>query len=87
MILLLGSDAYSPFRLDALRAAIAKLDPSLGPVDIDAKWVYALQTAGESFDIDELKRAESLLCAEGDRFFNGLCLNFYLIFHLVFPFD
>ena len=66
MILLLGSDAYSPFRLDALRAAIAKLDPSLGPVDIDAKWVYALQTAGESFDIDELKRAESLLCAEGD---------------------
>ena len=54
MILLLGSDAYSPFRLDALRAAIAKLDPSLGPVDIDAKWVYALQTNGETFDTDEL---------------------------------
>ena len=66
MILLLGSDAYSPFRLDALRAAIAKLDPSLGPVDIDAKWVYALQTDGETFDTDELKRAESLLNAEGD---------------------
>ena len=66
MILLLGSDAYSPFRLDALRAAIAKLDPSLGPVDIDAKWVYALQTDGEAFDTDELKRAESLLNAEGD---------------------
>ena len=42
MILLLGSNAYSPFRLDALRAAIAKLDPTLGPVEIDAKWVYAL---------------------------------------------
>ena len=66
MILLLGSDAYSPFRLDALRAAIAKLDPSLGHVDIDAKWVYALQTDGDSFDSDELKLAESLLCAEGD---------------------
>ena len=66
MILLLGSDAYSPFRLDALRAAIAKLAPSLGPVDIDAKWVYALQTNGESFDSEELKRAESLLNAEGD---------------------
>ena len=29
MILLLGSDAYSPFRMDALKDAIAKLDPSL----------------------------------------------------------
>ena len=66
MILLLGSDAYSPFRLDALRAAIAKLDPTLGPVEIDAKWVYALQTAGDAFDSDELKRAESLLNAEGN---------------------
>ena len=66
MILLLGSNAYSPFRLDALRAAIAKLDPTLGPVEIDAKWVYALQTKGDSFDSDELRRAESLLNAEGD---------------------
>ena len=66
MILLLGSDAYSPFRLDALRAAIARLDPSLGPVDIDAKWVYALQTDGDSFDTDELQRAKSLLNADGD---------------------
>ena len=66
MILLLGSNAYSPFRLDALRAAIAKLDPTLGPVEIDAKWVYALQTKGDSFDSDELRLAESLLNAEGD---------------------
>ena len=66
MILLLGSNAYSPFRLDALRAAIAKLDPTLGPVEIDAKWVYALQTKGDSFDSDELRRAESLLNAEGE---------------------
>ena len=65
MILLLGSDAYSPFRMDALKDAIAKLDPSLGPVNIDAKWVYAIQTNGESFDPEELKRAATLLNAEG----------------------
>ena len=34
MILLIGSDAYSPFRLDAIKDAIAKLDPTLGPVEI-----------------------------------------------------
>ena len=68
MILLLGSDAYSPFRLDAIRAAIAKLDPTLGPVEIDAKWVYALQTAGDAFDSDELKRAEVLgITSEEDK--------------------
>ena len=66
MILLLGSDAYSPFRMDALKDAIAKLDPSLGPVSIDAKWVYAIQTNGESFDPEELKRAATLLNAEGE---------------------
>ena len=66
MILLLGSDAYSPFRMDALKDAIAKLDPALGPVDIDAKWVYAIQTNGEAFDIEELQRAATLLNAEGN---------------------
>ena len=66
MILLLGSDAYSPFRMDALKDAIAKLDPSLGPVNIDAKWVYAIQTNGEAFDVEELQRAATLLNAEGN---------------------
>ena len=65
MILLLGSDAYSPFRMDALKDAIAKLDPTLGPVAIDAKWVYAIQTNGDSFDPEELKRAATLLNADG----------------------
>ena len=41
MTILLGSNAYSPFRLDAIRDAIAKLAPKLGPVTIDAKWIYA----------------------------------------------
>ena len=66
MILLLGSDAYSPFRMDALKDAIAKLDPELGPVNIDAKWVYAIQTNGEAFDVEELQRAATLLNAEGN---------------------
>lgn len=66
MILLIGSDAYSPFRLDAIKDAIAKLDPALGPVEIDAKWVYALKMKDESFAVEELQRAGVLLNAEGD---------------------
>ena len=65
MILLIGSDAYSPFRLDAIKDAIAKLDPALGPVEIDAKWVYALKMKDESFPAEELQRAGVLLNAEG----------------------
>ena len=65
MVLLLGSDAYSPFRLDALKAAIAKADPTLGPLAIDAKWVYALELADAPVDSRELARAAELLNAEG----------------------
>ncbi len=66
MILLLGSAAYSPFRMDALKDAIAKLDPSLGPLAIDARWVYAVELTSVAFDAEELKRAAILLNAEGD---------------------
>ncbi len=65
MILLLGSDAFSPFRLDALKDAIAEADAALGPVEIDAKWVYALEADGEGADEGELARASSLLNAVG----------------------
>ena len=65
MILLLGSDAFSPFRLVALKDAIAKADATLGPIEIDAKWVYAIQPVGESVDEVELARAASLLNAVG----------------------
>ena len=65
MVLLLGSDAYSPFRLDALKAAVAKADPTLGPLAIDAKWVYALELADAPVDARELARAAELLNAEG----------------------
>ena len=65
MILLIGSDAYSPFRLDAIKDAIVKLDPTLGPVEIDAKWVYALKMKDDAFAVEELQRAGVLLNAEG----------------------
>ena len=65
MVLLLGSDAYSPFRLDALKAALAKADPTLGPLAIDAKWVYALELVDAPVDSQELARAAELLNADG----------------------
>ena len=63
MILLLGSDAYSPFRMDALRDALAKADPTLAMAEIDAKWVYALETGDEGAAPADLERATSLLNA------------------------
>jgi len=65
MILLLGTEAYSPFRMDAIKDAIARLDPTLGPVDIDARWVYALQMTEDAFPAEDLRRAGVLLNAEG----------------------
>lgn len=66
MILLKGSDAYSQFRMDAIRDAIAKLDPSLGTIAIDAKWVYAIELNDAAFSPEELKRAAMLLNADGE---------------------
>ena len=65
MILLLGNDAYSQFRMDALKSAIAKIDPELKDLRLDAKWVYAIQMKDEAFDANELARAGSLLNAVG----------------------
>ena len=82
MILLLGTDAYSPFRMDAIKDSIAKLSPGLGPVAIDAKWVYAIQPAQDGPGKDELERAASLLnavgecAAPGDGF--GDCSTFFV---------
>ena len=65
MILLKGSEAYSPFRMDAIRDAIAKAAPKLGPVEIDARWVYAIETEGADCPAGVLERAAVLLNAEG----------------------
>ena len=66
MILLIGSEAYSSFRLDAIRDALSRIDPLLGPVDIDARWVYALQAKGDGVPAEDLERASSLLNACGE---------------------
>ena len=69
MILLLGSNAYSPFRMDALKDAVAKADPSLAMARLDANWVYALETAEGGAAPEEMERAASLLNASlcGER--------------------
>ena len=65
--ILLGAKAYSPFRLDALKAAIAKTDPSLPPLELDARWVYAIAAEGDAAEPSQtdLDRAATLLNAEG----------------------
>ncbi len=63
--ILLGAKAYSPFRLDALKAAIAKTDPSLPPLELDARWVYAIAAEGDEPSQVDLDRAATLLNAEG----------------------
>lgn len=65
MILLIGTDAYSQFRLDAIKDAMARLDPELGPVAIDAKWVYAIEPSKGGVGDRELERAMNLLNAVG----------------------
>ena len=52
MILFLGTDAYSPFRMDAIKDTINKLAPELGGCQIDARWVYAIETAGAEVDAE-----------------------------------
>ena len=70
-ILMMGSTAYSPFRLDALRAAIAAADPALANVSIDARWVYAIEPEGEGPDAETLERAALLLNAENGELGTG----------------
>ncbi len=60
-ILLTGTAAYSPFRLDALRAALGSYAPELKTAQIDARWVYAIQPEGDGPDEETLARAALLL--------------------------
>ena len=60
-ILLTGTAAYSPFRLDALRAALGACAPELKTAQIDARWVYAIQPEGAGPDEETLARAALLL--------------------------
>ena len=64
-ILMMGSAAFSPFRLDALRAALAAADPALKNARIEARWVYAIEPEGDGPDAETLARAALLLNADG----------------------
>ncbi len=70
-ILMMGSAAYSPFRLDALRAALAATDKALANVSIDARWVYVIEPEGEGPDAETLERAALLLNAESGEWGTG----------------
>ena len=65
-ILMMGSAAYSPFRLDALRVALSAADKALANVTIDARWVYAIEPEGEGPDAETLARAALLLNADAE---------------------
>ncbi|MBQ6457221.1 MAG: phosphoribosylformylglycinamidine synthase [Kiritimatiellae bacterium] len=68
MILLTGENAYSQFRMDAIRAALENAVSGLGSVGVEARWVYALDMADAAVSVEELQRAASLLNAD----FEGL---------------
>ena len=61
-VLLLGSEAFSPFRLDALKKAMGQLVPGMERVDVRARWVYALEAENEDgIPQESLERASALL--------------------------
>ena len=62
---MMGSAAFSPFRLDALRAAMAAADSAFAGAKIDARWVYAIEPEGKGPDAETLARAALLLNADG----------------------
>ena len=63
-ILLAGANAFSPFRIDAIKAALAAADPALAGAEIAATWVYAIEPEAEcAIDAATLERATSLLNA------------------------
>ena len=65
-ILLLGAEAFSPFRMDALKAAMGRLVPGMERVDLRARWVYAIEAEDEGgVPPESLERAAALLNAQG----------------------
>ncbi len=66
-ILMSGTAAYSPFRLDALRAQMSAFIPALKCAEIGATWVYAIESEGEnSVSAETLERARLLLNASAE---------------------
>ncbi len=75
MILAKGTDAYSPFRMDALKKALTEAAGLGTPIDLEAKWVYLLEpTDGCEYEAD-LPRALSLLNATDE----DVAASFYVM--------
>ena len=65
-ILLLGADAFSPFRMDALKAAMGKLVPGMERADLRARWIYAIEAEDAAgVPPESLERAAALLNVGG----------------------
>ncbi len=65
-ILLLGAEAFSPFRMDALKAAMGKLVPGMERADLRARWVYAIEAEdGIGVPPESMERAAALLNVGG----------------------
>ena len=65
-ILLLGAEAFSPFRMDALKVAMGKHLPGMERADLRARWVYAIEAEDENgVPPESLERAAALLNVGG----------------------
>ena len=61
-VLLLGTEAFSPFRMYALKKAMGRLVPGLERADLRARWVYAVESEdGVGVPPESLMRAAALL--------------------------
>ena len=65
-ILLLGAEAFSPFRMDALRTAMGRLVPGLERAKLRARFVYAIEAEdADGIPPESLGRAAALLNTPG----------------------
>ena len=73
-ILLSGANAYSPFRIDAIKAALSKADPKLDGAEVRGRFVYAILPEKEGAVSDEtLERAALLLNADSGAEYAKAC--------------
>ena len=64
MIVLCGESAYSPFRLEALEAAAARVSPGMPAPRLSARFAYALEEGKGGISARDLERARQLLDAQ-----------------------
>ncbi len=67
-ILLAGSAAFSPFRVEAIKEAVSKANPALTGIDVEARFVYAILPSAGGVPAKTLERAALLLNAAGGEY-------------------